>query len=129
MSINEERPFSRVLEDIVGNVEGIIRSEIQLAKAEIQEETVKAGKAAGVAGSGVALAVYTVGFLLLTCIYALEIAVPPWLAALIVTVLAGTAAAILLNAGIKRMKQVSPRPRKTIHSIKENVEWVKDQTG
>lgn len=128
MSTSTDRSFTEVLENIVGNVQGIIRSEVRLAKAEIQEETVKAGKAAGIAGSGVVLALYAVGFLCLTCLYALETAVAPWLAALIVTLLVGGGAALLINVGKKRMKRVDPRPDKTITTLKENVEWVKNQT-
>ena len=66
MSTTTDRSFADVLDDIVGNVQGIIRSEVRLAKAEIQEETVKAGKAARFAGSGAVLGLYAVGFLLLT---------------------------------------------------------------
>lgn len=124
---SSERSFADVLEDIIGNVQRMIRSEIRLAKAEIQEESIKAGKASGLASSGVVLAIYALGFLFLTCLFALEIAVTPWLAALIMTVLIGSTAAALLSVGIKRIKQVHPRPDKTITSVKENLEWAKNQ--
>jgi len=127
MSTSTDRSFTDVLEDIVGNVQGIIRSEVRLAKAEIREETVKAGKAAGIAGSGVVLALYAVGFFLLTCLYALETAVTPWIAALILTLLVGSGATVLIIVGKKRIKRVDPRPDKTINTLKENVEWVKNQ--
>lgn len=127
MSTTTDRSFADVLDDIVGNVQGIIRSEVRLAKAEIQEETVKAGKAARFAGSGAVLGLYAVGFLLLTCLFALELAVTAWLAALIIAVIAGAAAGVLIKAGIKRMKLVNPRPAKTIETLRENVEWVKNQ--
>jgi hypothetical protein len=35
---------------------------------------------------------------------------------------------ILLSAAQKRMKQISPIPDKTIETLKENVEWIKDRT-
>jgi len=124
----EDRSIANVLEDIVGNVQGIIRSEVRLAKTEIQEEAGKAGKAGGVVGSGAILGLYALGFLLLAGFFALEMVVEPWLAALIVAVVVGIAAAILVNAGRKKMKQVHPRPDKTIHTMRENLEWVKHQT-
>ena len=127
MANNEARSISNILEDIVANVQTIIRSEVRLAKTEMQEEGIKAGKASGIAVSGGLLALYALGFLLLACVYALEIAVAPWLAALIVTVVVGIIAAVLINVGMKRMKRVDPRPDKTIHSIKENLEWAKNQ--
>jgi len=128
MATSIDRSVTEILENIVGNVQGIVRSEVRLAKAEIQEETVKAGKAAGITGSGAVLGLYALGFFLLTCLYALETAMAPWLAALIVTVVVGSAAAVLILVGRKRLKRVDPRPEKTISTLKENVEWVKNQT-
>jgi uncharacterized membrane protein YqjE len=124
---NGYRSFSEVLEGIVGNVQEIIRSEVRLAKAEVREETGKAAKAARVLGIGALLALYALGFLLLTGLHALEIVFAPWLAAMIVTLLVGGAAAILIRAGIGCMKRVDPRPDRTINTIKENIDWVKDQ--
>jgi hypothetical protein len=127
MYATTDRSFTDVLEDIVGNVQHIIRSEVRLAKAEIQEETVKAGKAARIGGSGAVLGLYAVGFLLLTCFFALEMAVAPWLAALIVTVVVGAVAGVLIRLGIRGMKRVHPRPDKTIDTLRENVEWARNQ--
>ena len=128
MSNNTDgRSLSDILSDIISNVQGIVRSEVRLAKAEMQEEGIKAGKAAGIAVSGAVLALYALGFLLLTCFFALELAIAPWLAALIVTAVVGVIAAVLITFGMKRMKRVEPRPEKTIRSIKENLEWAKNQ--
>jgi len=127
MPVNSDRSFTEVVGDIVGNVQGIIRSEVRLAKTEMREEAVAAGKAGGIAGAGAALAFYALGFLLLTCVYALEIALAAWLSALLVAVGAGVIGATLIYVGRKRLRQV-PAPRKTIETIKENVEWAKQQT-
>ena len=123
----ENRSFSNILENIVANIQRIIRSEVRLAKTEVQEEAVKAGKAAGIASAGAVLAFYAVGFFLLTGVYALETALPPWLSALIIAVVVTAVAVPLLFSGMKRMKRVNPRPDKTIHTMKENLEWAKDQ--
>jgi len=92
-----------------------------------QEEAVKAGRASTILAAGIVLALYALGFLFLTWLYALEIAVSPWLAGLIVTLLIGSAAAILINVGRKRIKGV-PHPDQTIHTMKENLEWARNQT-
>ena len=62
MAYQRERSFSDVLESIVGNVQTIIRSEIQLAKTEVKEETAKAARAAGILAAGGLLGVYAGGF-------------------------------------------------------------------
>ena len=128
MAYEGERSFTDVLQDIVGNVQSIIRSEIRLAKTEVKEETAKAGKAGAIIAAGVVLGLYAFGFALVTITRALEMVTAPWLASLIVSVLVGVAALVAVNIGRTRMKYVHTTPEKTIASVKENVEWVKDQT-
>jgi Putative Actinobacterial Holin-X, holin superfamily III len=128
MAYQNERSFSDVLQDIVGNVQTIIRSEIRLAKTEVKGETAKAAKATGVIVAGAVLGLYAVGFLLLTLVRALETITAPWLASLIVAVLVGVASFVAIKVGRTRIKHVHATPDKTIRTVKENVEWVKDQT-
>ncbi|HKW98888.1 MAG TPA: phage holin family protein [Bryobacteraceae bacterium] len=128
MTPSGDRSISEILDDMATNVQRIIRSEVRLAKTEVQEEAVKAGKGAAVLGSGAVVAAYSAGFLLLAALFALEIAVPSWLAALIVAVFSGTIGAALVTKGITRIKQVHFRPERTINTMKENLEWAKNQT-
>jgi hypothetical protein len=53
---------------------------------------------------------------------------PAWMAALIVGVVLLIVSGMLLMIGRTRLKQVSPKPEKTIETMKENIEWAKDQT-
>lgn len=122
------RSLADVLQDIVVNVQTIIRSEVRLAKTEITEEAAKAGRAAGIIAGGTAAALFTVWLLLLTILFALATAIPIWSASLLLFVVMATIATILLSAGKKRWKAIHPKPEKTIESVKENVEWVKHQT-
>jgi len=126
MAYQSERSFSDVFQDIVGNVQNIIRSEIRLAKTEVKEETAKAARAAEIIAAGAVLGLYAIGFLLLTLARALETVTAPWLASLIVAVLVGIVSFVAINTGRTRIKQVHPTPDKTIQTVKENVEWVKD---
>lgn len=120
--------IAELLQGIVGNVQGIIRSEVRLAKTEIREDVTTAGRAAGMLAVGAVLGIYAVGLLLLTIIYALNGPLPDWLAALIVFAVVAIAAAVLVKVGLDRIKTVTPKPEQTIDSIKEDVQWVKQQT-
>jgi uncharacterized membrane protein YqjE len=88
-----DRPIMQVLQDIVANIQEIMRSEIRLAKAEMKQESSKAARARAVLAGGTVLAVYGLVFLLLAIVYALSLAVKAWLAALIVAVITGVIAA------------------------------------
>src|SRR5581483_3966238 len=68
MASDADRPLSTIVQDIVGNVQGILRSEIRLAKTEIREEANKAARASTLFISGGVLGIYAVGLLLLTLV-------------------------------------------------------------
>ena len=124
----DDQPVTSVLQNIVANVQEMVRSEVQLAKTEIKEESTKAAKAGSLLAGGAVLALYAFGFILLGAVYALSMAVDAWLAAIIVAVAVGAPAAILIAVGRNRLREIHPKPQKTIDTVKENVKWVRDQT-
>lgn len=125
---SRDRSMADVLKDIVGNFQEIVRSEVRLAKAETKEEGVKAWGAARPLLAGAVLGFYALGFLLLGVERALALVLVPWLAALIVGFTLVVVAAFLISAGRERWKAMHPQPGKTIKTVKENVQWMKDQT-
>src|ERR1700731_4437455 len=125
-NMQNNRSVTEVLQDIVANVQEIVRSEFKLARTEIGEQATRAAKSSAPLGSGVVLGLYALGFILLAIVYALEMVVAAWLAALIVGAAVAVVAAILVSVGRKRLKQVR-MPEKTIVSVKENVQWAKNQ--
>jgi Flp pilus assembly protein TadB len=123
-----DRSIAEVLQDILRNLQEIIRSEVRLVKTEAREEIGKAKSAGLLVGVGAVCGLFAAFFLLLTIVCALAIVLPYWAAALIVAVVLAIVASLVLNAGLKQFKRVHPVPDKTIESVKENVEWAKQQT-
>ena len=122
-----DRSISEILQDVLRNLQSIVRSEILLAKTEIREEITKAKPAILLLAMGAVCGAFGTFFLLLTIMYALALAVPLWASALIVAAALSIVAAITLNAGQKQMGRVNPLPDKTIASMKENAEWARQQ--
>jgi uncharacterized membrane protein YqjE len=120
-----QRSFPEVLQDIVGNLQEIIRSEFRLAKTEIKEEAAKAAKPAATFGVGLVLGFYGIGFLLLASVYGLSTVMAGWLAALLVGAILAIVAIALLSSSGKKLKRVNPTPDKTMRSLEENVQWAK----
>jgi len=121
------RTMSEVLQDIVANIQEIVRSEFRLAKVEIHEETTKAVRSSIPLVIGVLLSLYALGFILLAVVHALSMVVDAWLAALIVGAGVLAISMILVSVGRKRFKQVKVVPEKTVVTVKENVQWAKHQ--
>lgn len=125
---NRERSTSEVVKDILADGQELIRSEVRLARAEVRSEVSKAVSAGVMLAGGAAVGLFGLGFILWSLVYALDGIMPQWLAALLVGIALAIVAAILVSTGKSRMKDVSPTPEKTIESVKENVEWMKNQT-
>ena len=122
-----QRKVSDVLQDIVGNIQQIIRSEVVLAKVEVKEKAQKASKPAAALAVGAILGLFGVGFLLLAAVYGLSLVIAPWLAALIVGGVLAIAGGILVAKSRTALKQIDPVPTKTVQAVKENVQWAKHQ--
>ena len=122
-----ERSISAVLQDILGNFQEVVRSEVRLAKTEVREELAKTRTASALIGVGAVGALFCLLFLLWTAVYALSLVIPQWAAALCVAVAAGVVAVFAILAGVKRFKTINPAAPKTVASLKENIEWAKQQ--
>lgn len=123
--LRRDRSLADVFEDILKNVQEIIRAEVRLARVEIQEEAARAISSVVWVVAGVVTAAFAVAFVLWAITYAIGLVWPMWAASLIVAVLLAIAAAVLLRAGKARFKRVSPTPERTLETMKENVAWVR----
>ncbi len=127
--VRDDRSLSQLLGDSVQNIQDILRSELQLAKIEVMEEAKSGLRAAGLLIAGAVLAVLALEFLLFTVIWILDAFVMSlWLAGVVVTIPVIVAAAVLILVGKARLQALNPTPELTLESVKENVEWVKQQT-
>lgn len=124
---NSDRSFAEVFHDIVGNIQEIVRSEVRLAKAEISDEARKAKPAMAWLGVGAVFGLGAVWIGLLAAVYALSLVLPDWAAALLVSVASGLVAALAARAGLTQLTRIDPTPDKTLRSLKENVQWSKEQ--
>ncbi len=120
-----DRSIGSILQDIVGNVQSIVRSEVRLAKTEIREEARAAGAAMVRTGIGAGLAFFAAFFVLLGVVYALGLLVPLWMAAVGVGVVLAIAGGVFIRSGLRLFQRVDFVPDRTIRSVKEQVAWPK----
>lgn len=122
--------LSTLLSGIVGDAQELVRKEIALARQEVREE-ISAAKDAGTA-LAISGAVLAIGGLFLLITLALGLADlfnwPAWAGFGLVGVVCAIVGAVLLSSGRQRLKQVHPVPERTVETMKENIEWIKDRT-
>jgi|SRR6185437_8605303 uncharacterized membrane protein YqjE len=122
----EARTIADVLQDIVGNVQEIVRSEMRLAKGELQDQLSKVKAAAPLLLITIGAALLAGFFLAWAALYALVLVLPMWAAALVVALALGSVGIIAMTMGLSALMPLRP-PVQTINSVKENMQWAKQQ--
>jgi uncharacterized membrane protein YqjE len=85
----KERSVGELLKELSTETSTLVRKEMELARAELQQQGKRAGKGAGLLGGAGVTALLALGSLTATVIALLDTAMETWLAALIVTVIWG----------------------------------------
>ena len=115
----EDRSVSDVFQDIFGNIQEIVRSEVRLAKADFRAESGRVAKAGKDLAIGGVLALYAGGLILLALVYGLSLLLPIWLAALGVGATVSVFALSLINTGLGRLRALHGIPERSPQIAKE----------
>lgn len=123
----DPRSLGEIVGDVASDLSTLIKQEMDLAKVEMKEEVTKAGKGAGLLGGAGLAGHFVLLFLSLTVVFALDVGLPLWASALIVTALWGIAAAVLAVTGRAALKRSNPQLPQTQQTLKEDAAWARAQ--
>jgi hypothetical protein len=116
-------PGNASVGELVGEVSQdlstLMRQELALAKAELKQEALKSGKAAGLLGGAGFAGYMLLLFLSIAAWWGLANVMDEGWAALIVAAVWAVIAAVLYAAGRNRMREVNPAPERTTETLKE----------
>lgn len=122
----DDRATSEVLASLVTNTQGLVKTEIELAKLEITGIIKEKAVGIGLAVGGALLGLYILGFVGVTAANALMLVLLPWAAWLIVTGIYTLIAVILLLLA-KRMLSRPAIPETTKGELERTKDWAKNQ--
>lgn len=132
-----DRSIASLLKELRDETTTLFRQEIALAKTEMSEKASTAGKNAASIGAGAAVLMAGALVLLLgvaALLYwglaamGMSHYVAGWLAPLIVGVVTALIGYGMIQKGVSTLKRMSPVPEKTVESIKEDKQWLQNQT-
>jgi Flp pilus assembly protein TadB len=123
----DTRSIGEIMGDISRDMSTLMRQELDLAKTEMKQEAVQAGKGAGMLGAAGVAGLLTLFFVSLALTWLLDDWMPVELAALITAVVWGVVAAVLGMRGRKEIKRADLQLPKTQTTLKEDVQWAKAQ--
>jgi uncharacterized membrane protein YqjE len=126
--IEPDQSLGELVQRMTSDVGRLVSTQIELAKVEIKDEVSRAGKGAGMVGGG--------GLAALVAVLLLSFAVAYWLADafddlgagfLVVGLVYAAIAAVLVVKGKQHIDSATPIAEQTIETIKEDVEWARQQ--
>jgi uncharacterized membrane protein YqjE len=125
-----DRPAGDLVQQLSQQTAALVRQEMRLAQAELQEKGKRAGIGAGMFGGAGVVALYGVGALIAAVILLIATALEPWLAALIVGVVLLAVAGVVALLGRKQVDRATPpKPERAMESVQQDVEHVKERAS
>ncbi len=117
----EERPLGELFSELTGNLQLLLRKEVELAKVEATEQAKRAGKAGAMFGATATLGL--VGLILLgsAAAWGLATVIPTGLAFLIVAIVVLAIAGLCAMQGKKNVAEIKP-PQQTVDTLKQDVQ-------
>jgi uncharacterized membrane protein YqjE len=123
-----DQTLGALVNQLTTQVPELIRSELQLAQAEVAEKGKRVGLGVGMFSGAGLMAFFGFGTLLATIILALALVMDGWLAALIVTVVLFVVAGVLALLGKNQVQEATPlAPERAVEGVKEDIATVKGQ--
>ncbi len=126
-SASENRSLGELFSELSADMSDLLQKEVALAQAEMMGKVSKVAGGAGMAVGGGMVAYAGLILLLITLAFFLAQWMAVWVALGIVAVIALAIGLVLLQVGRGRIQNTSLTPEKTIESLKDNAEWVKEQ--
>ncbi|WP_405914646.1 phage holin family protein [Streptomyces sp. NBC_00728] len=121
-----QEPVGELVQRASEQLTELVRGEMKLAQAEMKEKGKRYGKSGGLFGGASLTGFLMLQALVATAIAALDLVLPLWAAALIITAVLGVITAVLALTGKKQAAKASPpTPESTIENVKADVAEIK----
>jgi hypothetical protein len=122
----QDRSVPDLVRGLAQETATLVRQELALARAEVTQTAKRTGIGIGELGGAALFGLFALACLSAAAIAALAIALPVWLAALIVAAVYGGVAGVLgLRGGRQVAEAMPPKPEQTIETVKEDVAWAR----
>ncbi|WP_404380202.1 phage holin family protein [Knoellia locipacati] len=120
-----ERTIGQLVADATHDVQGIVRSEIALAKAEVSSGAKVMGKGVGLLGGAAFVGLLGLIFLFHTLARVIAVWLPVWAGYGITTLVLFIVAAVLGLLGKKALENAKPAPSRAIAEAQQTIATLK----
>ena len=121
----DTRTSGEIIRDILEGIENLIHAEIRLALTEMAYKIRQVKNASVFVAVSLPCGALGAACLVLTCIAAMTLVMPLWLAALLIGIRLFLVSGGAFALGRTRIEHVDPTPRQTVETIQDDLEWAK----
>lgn len=126
----DDRSLGELFAELAQETSTLVRQEVELARVELGEKVGQVGRSVASILVGGAVAYAGLLAILAAIIAGLaEAGLPVWLSALLVGIVVAGVGYLLINRARSALQQMDMAPRRTVETLKEDQEWVKEQVG
>ncbi len=123
---NEERTFANLFAGIVSDTQQLVRQELALAKSEIKTDWVRGKNALSLYAGAAVGGFFAMGLFLMALVSGLiAVGFPAWAAYGLMAVLVSVVGIACYLLGKRWAQDVQILPKAALHSVQENVQWLK----
>ena len=123
----EDRSIGELFSQLTHDLGVLVRQEAELAKTEMTAKVSRlSGHATSLATGGIVAFVGAQALIAALILGLAAIGISPWLSALIVGALLTIAGFMMIQTGRARLKEVNLKPKRTIETLKDDVQWAKE---
>ena len=122
-----EASLGDLFADLSQHLASLVRQELRLAQTEATHKLQKVGRDVAMLAAGGVVVFIGVLAMVAAVILLLALAMPAWLAALIVGIVIAAVGGFLVQRGLSALKEQDYVPRQTVESLKENAAWAREQ--
>jgi len=121
--------IGELISEITDDMSHLMRQELELAKAELKEEATKARKGAAMYGGAGFAGYMTIVLLSFAAVFGIGSEIGLGWAALIIAGVWAVIGLVLFIRARTQMREVDPKPRRTMETLKEDAQWAKHPTS
>ncbi len=124
----DERSLGELVASMTRDMSTLVHKEIELAKAEMREEAVRAGKSAGLLGVAAAFGLPAFLMLLTACALGISyLGTSQAIGFMVMGLLVGGIALLCAAAAARKLTKMKP-PERTIQTVKDDIAWARHPT-
>jgi hypothetical protein len=124
----DDRSLGQLFAELAQEMGTLVRQEMALATTEIGHKASSVGRQLGFLALGGAVAYAGLLAIVAAAVLLLAQVVPLWLSALLIGLLVAGIGYVLVQASLAALRNIDLTPRQTVRSLKEDVQWAREQT-